>query len=127
VPACCTPSSDECARSIRYVCCYLVRKNYPLLLPTLDKTGVLSYAEAATVASIFETVVGVVKLFCGVRTHTHTHSHTLTHTTHAHHTRTHTAHTQARDVWLSGTVRTSGALLRLCLDCTISRAQFPPN
>lgn len=51
---------------IRYVCCYLVRKNYPLLLPTLDKTGVLSYAEAATVASIFETVVGVVKLFCGV-------------------------------------------------------------
>ena len=52
--------------NLRYVCCYLVRKNYPLLLPTLDKTGVLSYAEAATVASIFETVVGVVKLFCGV-------------------------------------------------------------
>eukprot|EP00037_Helgoeca_nana_P011739 m.105475 g.105475 ORF g.105475 m.105475 type:complete len:441 (+) comp21021_c0_seq4:121-1443(+) len=49
-----------------YVCCYLLRKNYPLLLPTLDKNGVLSYAEAATVASIFETVVGVVKFFCGV-------------------------------------------------------------
>mmetsp|Transcript_1054 Transcript_1054/g.3054 ORF Transcript_1054/g.3054 Transcript_1054/m.3054 type:complete len:451 (+) Transcript_1054:47-1399(+) len=49
-----------------YVCCYLLRKNYPLLLPTLDKTGVLSYAEAATVASVFETVVGIVKFFCGV-------------------------------------------------------------
>lgn len=51
----------------RYVCCYLLRKNYPLLLPTLDQNGVLSYAEAATVASVFETVVGIVKFFCGVR------------------------------------------------------------
>ena len=49
-----------------YVCCYLVRKNYPLLLPALAARGLLSTAEAGVVASVFEIVVGAVKFFCGV-------------------------------------------------------------
>ena len=49
-----------------YVCCYLVRKNYPLLLPALAAHGLLSTAEAGVVASVFEVVVGAVKFFCGV-------------------------------------------------------------
>ena len=49
-----------------YVCCYLVRKNYPLLLPALAARGLLSTAEAGAVASVFEIVVGAVKFFCGV-------------------------------------------------------------
>ena len=48
------------------VCCYLCRKNYPLLLPTLAKAGLLTTAEAGIVASVFEGVVGATKFFCGV-------------------------------------------------------------
>ena len=56
------PAVDACAD----VCCYLCRKNYPLLLPTLAKAGMLTTAEAGIVASVFEAVVGAVKFFCGV-------------------------------------------------------------
>jgi OPA family sugar phosphate sensor protein UhpC-like MFS transporter len=48
-----------------YVCCYLVRKNMPLLLPALDEKQLLTTEEAGVVASVFETVVGIVKFFCG--------------------------------------------------------------
>jgi OPA family sugar phosphate sensor protein UhpC-like MFS transporter len=49
-----------------YVCCYLVRKNYPLLLPALNKANLLTTSQAGLVASIFEIVTGVVKFSCGV-------------------------------------------------------------
>jgi sugar phosphate permease len=49
-----------------YVLCYLCRKNYPLLLPSLGSSGLLTTAQAGVVASTFEAVVGLVKLFCGV-------------------------------------------------------------
>lgn len=48
-----------------YVCCYLCRKNYPLLLPNLNAAGLLTTSQAGIVASVFEAVVGVVKMFCG--------------------------------------------------------------
>eukprot|EP00040_Diaphanoeca_grandis_P018310 m.96261 g.96261 ORF g.96261 m.96261 type:complete len:457 (+) comp26880_c0_seq1:92-1462(+) len=48
-----------------YVLCYLLRKNFPLLLPGLAEQGLLTTAQAGTVASTFETVVGIVKFFCG--------------------------------------------------------------
>ena len=49
----------------RYVCCYLCRKNFPFLIPELDNVGILTIANAAVVASCFETSIGVVKLFGG--------------------------------------------------------------
>lgn len=49
-----------------YVMCYLVRKNYPMVLPSLASAGLLTTAQAGVVASVFEVVVGVVKFFCGV-------------------------------------------------------------
>ncbi len=49
-----------------YVMCYLVRKNYPMILPSLAANNLLSQSEAGIVASIFQVVVGVVKFFCGV-------------------------------------------------------------
>ena len=49
-----------------YVLCYLCRKNFPLLLPSLDRTGLLTTGQAGVVASVFEASVGLVKLFCGV-------------------------------------------------------------
>lgn len=48
-----------------YVCCYLLRKNFPLIIPSLDKAGVLTVAQAGAVTSVFETVMGVVKFFGG--------------------------------------------------------------
>jgi OPA family sugar phosphate sensor protein UhpC-like MFS transporter len=48
-----------------YVCCYLVRKNMPLLLPALNEKELLTTSEAGIVASVFEMVVGIVKFFCG--------------------------------------------------------------
>lgn len=44
----------------------LKRKNYPLLLPHLAAAELLTTDQAAIVASIFEVVVGLVKLICGV-------------------------------------------------------------
>eukprot|EP01048_Picozoa_sp_COSAG05_P022693 COSAG05_NODE_4639_length_1429_cov_1.088722_1_plen_86_part_10 len=49
-----------------YVLCYLCRKNYPLLLPSLDRAGLLTTGQAGVVASVFEASVGLVKLLCGV-------------------------------------------------------------
>jgi OPA family sugar phosphate sensor protein UhpC-like MFS transporter len=49
-----------------YVLCYLLRKNYPLLLPNLAAAELLTTSQAGIVASVFEAVVGVVKLVCGV-------------------------------------------------------------
>lgn len=54
-----------------YCCCYLIRKNYPLLLPHLEAENLLSTDQAALVASIFEVVVGLIKLFCGVYVDSH--------------------------------------------------------
>eukprot|EP00041_Stephanoeca_diplocostata_P020410 m.455654 g.455654 ORF g.455654 m.455654 type:complete len:195 (+) comp21573_c0_seq20:122-706(+) len=54
-----------------YVCCYLLRKNFPLLLPTLNSQNLLTNAQAGTVASVFEAVVGIVKFFCGVYVDSH--------------------------------------------------------
>lgn len=48
-----------------YVCCYMLRKNFPLVIPSLSAAGVLSVAEAGLVSSAFQTVVGVVKFFGG--------------------------------------------------------------
>ena len=48
-----------------YVMCYLVRKNYPMILPTLKDVGLLTQNQAGIVASVFEVVVAVVKFFCG--------------------------------------------------------------
>eukprot|EP00039_Didymoeca_costata_P033197 m.41202 g.41202 ORF g.41202 m.41202 type:complete len:449 (+) comp9744_c0_seq1:312-1658(+) len=48
-----------------YVCCYLNRKNYPLLLPYLERDGLLSPEQAGIVASIFEFAIGAVKFGCG--------------------------------------------------------------
>jgi OPA family sugar phosphate sensor protein UhpC-like MFS transporter len=49
-----------------YVMCYLVRKNYPMILPSLNEKGLLSQNQAGIVASVFEVVVALVKFFCGV-------------------------------------------------------------
>ena len=46
--------------------CYLVRKNYPMILPSLNAKGLLTQSQAGIVASVFEVVVAVVKFFCGV-------------------------------------------------------------
>ena len=49
-----------------YVMCYSVRKNYPMILPSLGANNLLSQGQAGFVASIFQIVVGIVKFFCGV-------------------------------------------------------------
>ena len=51
---------------VAYVMCYLVRKNYPMVLPSLAAAQLLSTSQAGVVSSIFEVAVGVVKFFCGV-------------------------------------------------------------
>ena len=51
---------------VAYVMCYLVRKNYPMILPSLAENQLLSQGEAGIVASTFQVVVGIVKFFCGV-------------------------------------------------------------
>ena len=49
-----------------YVMCYSVRKNYPMILPSLGANNLLTQGQAGFVASIFQIVVGIVKFFCGV-------------------------------------------------------------
>ncbi len=56
----CSPTHRPAVGARADVCCYLCRKNYPLLLPTLAKAGMLTTAEAGIVASVFEAVVGAV-------------------------------------------------------------------
>lgn len=50
---------------VAYVCCYFSRKNFPLLIPALDKEHYLTPEQCGLVASAYETTIAIVKFFCG--------------------------------------------------------------
>ena len=48
-----------------YVGCYLLRKNFPLLIPILGEKSIMDRDGAGFLSSAFEFFIGVAKLLCG--------------------------------------------------------------